>query len=82
MSKYLGDFALESTFDTKFCTTAAATGAPTTLSGTPVISAYVGNSATQLTAGITLSVDFDSVTGLNNIRVVATAANGYAAGSN
>lgn len=78
---YIGDFALESTFDTKFCTVST-TGAPTTLAGTPVISAYVGNNITQLTAGITLTVDFDAVTGLHNVRVVATAANGYATASN
>jgi hypothetical protein len=78
---WIGDFALESTFDTKF-TTVTTTGAPTTLAGTPVVSAYVGNSTTQLTAGITLTVDFDAVTGLHNVRVVATAANGYATASN
>ena len=79
---YLGDFRLGDTFDTKFCTTAASTGAPTTLSGTPVVSAYPGNSTTQLTAGITLTVDFDTVTGLNNVRVVATSGNGYATATN
>lgn len=47
-----------------------------------MISVYVDNSVTQLTAGVTLTVDFDSVTGLNNVRIVATGANGYAAGSN
>ena len=78
---WLGDFTLGSTFDFKFCTVQSS-GAPTVLAGTPVISAYVDNSTTQITAGITLSVDFDSVVGLNNVRVVATAANGYAAGSN
>lgn len=80
--KWLGDFKLGDTFDMKFTTTAASTGAPTTLSGSPVISAYPGNSTTELTAGITLTVDFDSRTGLNNVRVVATAGNGYAAGTN
>mgnify|MGYP001577882267 CR=1 FL=1 len=78
---YLGDFAPETTFDTKFCTVAP-TGAPPVLAGAPVISAYEDNGTTQITAGITLSVDFDGVVGLNNIRVVATAANGYDAGSN
>src|SRR3990172_10708002 len=77
----MGDVALESTFDTKF-TTVSTTGAPTTLAGTPVISAYVGNSTTELTAGITLTVDFDARTGMHNVRVVATAANGYATASN
>lgn len=79
---YHGDYALESTFDIKFTTRRFSTGAPFTLAGTPVISAYPGNSTTQLTAGITLTTDFDAVTGLNNVRVVATAANGYAAGTN
>lgn len=78
---YLGDIALEKTFDTKF-TTVTTTGAPTVLAGSPVVSAYPDNSTTQLTAGITLTVDFDGVVGLNNVRVVATAANGYAAGVN
>ena len=78
---YLGDFTLGDTLDFRF-TTVGTTGAPTTLAGTPVVSAYVGNSTTQITAGITLSVDFDGVTGLHNVRVVASGANGYAAQTN
>ena len=78
---YVGDIRLGDTFDVKFCTVTT-TGAPTTLAGTPVISAYVGNSLTQITAGITLTVDFDTVTGLHNVRVVASGANGYATASN
>jgi hypothetical protein len=74
------DFALGSTFDKKF-TTRTSAGVPSTLGGTPVISAYPDNSTTQITAGITLSVDFDSLTGLNNIRVVATSGNGYVTGT-
>src|SRR3990167_8811392 len=66
------DYALETTFDVKFTTRRFSTGAPFTLAGTPVISAYVGNSLTQITAGITLTVDFDGVTGLNNVRVITT----------
>lgn len=77
---HIGELKLEQTIDLKFLTCTSA-GVPTTLAGSPVISAYPGNSTTQLTAGITLSVDFDSVTGLNNVRVVATNANGYAAGT-
>lgn len=76
-----GDFALESTIDIKFNTITLATGAPITLAGTPAISAYVDNGTTEITAGITLTVDFDGRTGLHNVRVVATAANGYAAGT-
>lgn len=79
---YYGDYALESTFDIKFTTRRFSTGAPFTLAGTPAVAAYPGNATTELTAGITLTVDFDARTGLNNVRVVATAANGYAAGTN
>lgn len=78
---YIGDFRLGDTVDFKF-TTRQATGAPTTLAGTPAVSAYPGNSTTEITAGITLSVDFDSRTGLNNVRIVATSGNGYATATN
>lgn len=78
---YHGDIRLGDTLDLKFCTVQS-TGAPTTLAGSPVISAYPANSTTQLTAGITLSVDFDSVTGLNNVRVVASSGNGYLTATN
>ena len=79
---YHGDIRLESTIDIKFTTRRFSTGAPFTLAGTPAVSAYIGNSTTQITAGITLTVDFDAVTGLNNVRVAATAANGYTANTN
>src|SRR4030042_1180037 len=78
---HLGDIRLGETLDFKFSTRSFATGAPTTLAGIPVISAYVGDSITQITAGIKLTVDFDGVTGLHNIRVVAISPKGYAAGS-
>lgn len=78
---YYGDIRLGDTIDIKF-TTVGTTGLPTTLAGTPVISAYPTNSLTQLTAGITLTVDFDALTGLHNVRVVATGANGYLTATN
>ena len=74
------DRTLEDTFYILFTTRAFATGIPTTLAGTPVVSAYEDNSLTQITAGITLGVDHDGVTGLNLLTIVATAANGYGAG--
>lgn len=78
---WIGDFRLGSTLDLKFCT-CNTSGAPTTLAGSPAVSAYPDNSTTQLTAGITLTVDFDGVTGLHNVRVVATSGNGYATATN
>jgi hypothetical protein len=74
------DITLEDTFYQTFTTRAFATGIPTVLAGTPVVSAYENASLTQITAGITLGVDHDSVVGLNMLTVVATAANGYEAG--
>lgn len=75
------DITINDTFDMKFTTRAFATGIPTTMTGTPTIEAYPGNSTTQITAGITLTFTsgFDSVAGLCNVRVVATTGNGYAA---
>jgi hypothetical protein len=78
---YRGDIRLGDTIDVKFCTVTT-TGAPTVLAGSPVISAYVGNSVTQITAGITLTVDFDGVVGLNHVRVVASSGNGFATAAN
>lgn len=76
--KYLGDLKLGDTVHVKF-TTVGTSGAPTQLAGSPVISAYPTNNPTQLTAGITLTVDFDGVTGLNHVAVVASTGNGYLA---
>lgn len=71
------DIALGEVVDFKF-TTVSTTGAPTTLVG-GAVSAYPDNSTTEL-AGINLTTDFDSRTGMHNARVTATEANGYAPG--
>lgn len=44
-------------------------GVPTTLGGTPALSVYKNASTTQSTAGVTLTVDFDSITGLNHFAI-------------
>lgn len=72
----LGNTFLGATIDDSF-TTVQSTGAASTLTSSPVISAYPSNSTTELTAGITLTADFDSRTGYNHVRVVASTANGY-----
>jgi hypothetical protein len=74
------DYTVGDTIHFMFTTRQFATGAPFTLAGTPVISAYENEGLTQITAGITLGVDHDSVTGLNLITVVASGANGFEAG--
>ncbi len=66
---YLGDYAEDyTTLNVKF-TSRATTGAPFTLGGTPVISVYKADGLVQTTLGITLTADFDGVTGLNNILI-------------
>lgn len=79
---YLGDINLGDTIDFKFTTRRFSTGAPFTLAGTPSVAAYPDNSTTEVTAGITLTVDFDSRTGCHNVRIVATSGNGYQTGTN
>jgi hypothetical protein len=76
----LGDRVEDSTIDFAFFTTDAA-AAPTTLSGTPAVSVYKANGTTQSTAGVTLTADFDSVTGLNHVRIDTSADAFYATGN-
>lgn len=80
--KHLGDFDAASVLYTKFTTYRPSTGAPFTLAGTPVVSIYKDGSLTQSTAGITLTVDFDGLTGLHHLAI-DTSADGtfYSAGS-
>ena len=69
----LGDRAENATLDFTFHTTNAS-GVPTTLAGVPVVSVYKANGIVQTVIGVTLTVDFDGVTGLNHVRVVMTDA--------
>jgi hypothetical protein len=69
---YYGDLRTSDIIDFKF-TTVNTSGVPTQLAGSPVLSAYKSNSVAQTTTGVTLTVDFDSVTGLNHVRVDTSA---------
>jgi len=76
--KYLGDLTEDQTIDFKF-STHKADGTPITLAGTPVVKVYKANATDSETAtGVTLSVDFDSVTGLHNLRIDTSADAFYA----
>ncbi len=76
-----GDYKLGATIHGRFTTRAGTPPQPTSLLGTPSVVVYVGNSTTKITAGVTLSVDHDAKTGMNLLEIVATAANGYATGT-
>ena len=82
MSKHLGDYDASAVIYGKFTTYRPSTGASFTLGGTPALSVYKDNSVTQSTTGVTLTADFDSVTGLNHFAI-DTSADGtfYSAGS-
>lgn len=82
MSKHLGDFDTSAVIYGKFTTYRPSTGAVFTLGGTPALSVYKDNSVTQSTSGVTLTADFDSVTGLNHFAI-DTSSDGtfYSAGS-
>lgn len=78
---HLGDYTEDyATLNTKF-TTRQSTGAPFTLAGTPVVSVYKANDITQSTVGITLTPDFDGLTGLNNVLIDLSADAFYAVGN-
>jgi len=74
------DRTVGDTFFIAFTTRAFATGIPTVLAGTPVVSAYEDAGLTQITAGITLGVDHDGVVGMNMLTIVATGGNGFESG--
>ena len=80
--KHLGDFDASTVIYGKFTTYRPSTGAAYTLGGTPALSVYKDNSTTQSTTGVTLTADFDAVTGLNHFAI-DTSADGtfYSAGS-
>lgn len=79
---YLGDIRTSKVLRFTFTTRRFSTGAPHQLAGTPAVSVYKDASTTQSTTGVTLTVDYDTVTGLNHVAI-DTSADGtfYAAGS-
>ena len=80
--RHLGDYDTSTVIYGKFTTFRPSTGAAYTLGGTPALSVYKDNSTTQSTTGVTLTADFDTVTGLNHFAI-DTSADGtfYSAGS-
>lgn len=77
---YLGDFVGTETIPILF-TTVQATGAPTTLAGTPKLRVYKAGGTTE-SSDITPTVDFDSRTGLNLCSIDLTGDSGFYATGN
>ena len=79
---YVGDYNLSTTFHHRF-TTVNGSGVPTTLGNTPSAQYYVDGGTTAFTAGLTLTADFNSVTGLNSLATICTSsASGLTSGVN
>lgn len=78
---FLGDFATGGTIRGYF-NTRKSTGQPITFSGSPALAVYKDDGTTESTAGITLTIDFDSRTGMH-LFAIDTSADGsfYSAGS-
>ena len=78
---YIGDYAEDyATLNFKF-TTVDATGVPVTLTGAPAsVAIYVANDLTPVTDGVTLTVDFDGRTGINNVLIDLSASALYVTG--
>ena len=67
--KYLGNLTEDQVIDFHF-STHKADGTPITLGGTPAVKIYRANATdSEATAGVTLDVDFDGVTGLHHVRI-------------
>ena len=68
---HYGDVPLEETLHMMFTTRAFATGIPTTLAGSPILSVYkdeggAGTETTTIEDYFDLDVDHDSIAGWNN----------------
>lgn len=73
MTIYHGDIKEDEPLAWDFNTNSAAS-APITLAGSASLAVYKDGGTTQSTAGLTLTVDLDSVTGLHHVAVVTTNA--------
>jgi len=78
----LGDFDAGITIYGKFASYKPSTGGTFTLAGSPALSVYKDNSTTQSTSGVSITADFDSVTGLNHFTIdLSSDGTFYSAGS-
>jgi len=68
---YVGDIETNQVLNFKV-TTVNTSGVPTAFTGAPILAAYKGNSTTETILGITITTDFDSITGYHNVLVDTT----------
>lgn len=73
---YVGNFKVGDVVRFKF-NTSAASGVPTTIGNSPALAVYLPGNDTEITTGVTLTVDDDSKTGTH--ECIVDLASGYAA---
>lgn len=79
---YFGDFPVSGVVDLKFTSRQFSSGAPFLLAGSPLVRVYKSTGTTEDDSGITLTTNFDGVTGLNHVSIDLSAdGTFYAAGS-
>jgi hypothetical protein len=78
--RYLGDIAEDGIIRGSF-NTRQTDGTPITLAGTPTLAVYKDAGVSESTAGVTLTVDFDSITGLHLFTIDTSADAFYVTGS-
>lgn len=80
MGPYAGDFSLDQTVRLMFDTNDAAGGA-TGLDTAGTVSVYKDGSTTQSTAGVTVTNNFDGVTGIHLVEIDTSASTFYVVGA-
>lgn len=78
---YEGDIRVGAILEFDF-NTVNTSSVPTTLAGTPSLAVYKNSSTTESTAGITLTVDHDSVTGRHHVKIDTSADGTFYAAAN
>jgi len=71
--KYIGDFAEDAVVRFKFNTS-------DTFAGSPTFAVYKGNSVTEITAGITETINFDGVADFHQLVIDTSASADYESG--
>ncbi len=80
--RHLGDYALSTVVYGKFTTFQPSTGASFLLGGSPALSVYKDAGTTESTTGVTITANFDNVTGLNHFAIdTSTDGTFYSTGS-
>lgn len=77
VASYRGDYPPDSVLNFKFTTATASTGAATQLTGSPGAACYKDGTTSPTTNSVSILPDWNSITGLNNIRIDTSGNDGF-----